>query len=93
MLVIVLRIGAIPNDDARWCLTLAGKVLDGQSLYVDVIEVNPPATMFLYLVPAWLERVSGFSGEFFVDALVFFAAALSLWLSARILRPTAMSGG
>ncbi len=92
-LAVVLRCGAITNDDVSWCLTLAEKVLDGQRLYVDVIEVNPPATMFLYLVPAWLGRVSGLPGEFFVDALVFVAAALSLWLSARILRTTAMSGG
>jgi hypothetical protein len=65
---------------------MAEKVLDGQRLYVDIIEVNPPATMFLYLVPALLARLSGVPTEFFVDVLVFLAVALSLWLSHRILR-------
>ncbi len=86
VLAIVLRHVAIVNDDVSWCLTLAEKVLDGQRLYVDVIEVNPPATMFLYVVPALLGRVSGLPAEFFVDALVLLAVALSLWLSSRILR-------
>jgi len=73
------------HPDVSWGLTMAEKVLDGQKLYVDVIEPNPPATMFLYVVPAWLARLAGLRAEFVVGALGLFAAALSLWLAGRIL--------
>ena len=86
VLAVILRHGAIPNCDVSWGLTMADKVLDGQRLYVDIIEVNPPATAFLYIAPALLGRLTGVPAEFFIDALVFLAAGLSLWLSARILR-------
>jgi hypothetical protein len=86
VLAVFLRHVLVANTDVSWDLTMADKFLDGQRLYVDIIEVNPPATMFLYVVPALLGRLSGMPAEFFVDALVFLAAGLSLWLSGRILR-------
>ncbi len=73
------------HPDVSWCLTMAEKFLHGQRLYVDFIDPNPPATMFLYVVPAWLAGLTGVRGEFVVGVLVLFAAALSLWLAARIL--------
>ncbi len=85
VLAVVLRHFLVANTDVSWDLTMAEKVLDGQRLYVDIIEVNPPATVFLYLAPALLGRLSGVPAEFFVDALVFLATGLSLWLSGRIL--------
>lgn len=85
VLAVVLRQILVANTDVSWDLTMADKVLDGQRLYVDVIEVNPPATMFLYLMPALLGRLSGLPAEFFVDLLVFLAVGLSLWYSGRIL--------
>jgi hypothetical protein len=85
VLAVVLRQILVANSDVSWDLTIADKVLDGQRLYVDVIEVNPPATMFLYVVPALLGRLSGIPAEFFVNMLVFLAAGLCLWLSAGIL--------
>jgi hypothetical protein len=95
LVAIVLRHIVVPNSDVSWDLTLADKVLDGQRLYVDLIEVNPPATVYLYMVPAILGRWSGLPAELFVDALVFLAAGLSLWLSCRILSRAGilLSGG
>jgi hypothetical protein len=37
------------NTDVSWEITLSEKVLDGQRLYTDLIELNPPASTFLYL--------------------------------------------
>jgi hypothetical protein len=92
LLAVVLRHGATINDDVSWCVTLAEKVLDGERLYVDLIEINPPATMFLYVIPVLMERLSGLPAESFVDALVFLAAAISLWLSSHIMRGSGIDG-
>ena len=86
VLAVFLRHVLVANTDVSWDLTAADKFLDGQRLYVDVIEVNPPATVLLYVVPALLGRLSGIPAEFFVDVLVFLAIGLSLWLSGRVLR-------
>jgi hypothetical protein len=75
----------VANPDVSWGLTMAEKIVNGQQLYVDVIETNPPAAMFLYVVPAWLAGLAGVRAEFVVGVLVLFAAALSLWLAGRIL--------
>jgi hypothetical protein len=82
---VVLRHVLVPNSDVSWDLTIADKMIDGQRLYVDIIEVNPPATVYLYMLPALLGRWTGMPAELFVDMLVFAAAGLSLWLSSRVL--------
>ena len=82
---VVLRHFVVANCDVSWDLTVADKMLDGERLYTDIIEVNPPATIYLYMLPAIIGRLSGLPAEFFVDALVFAAAGASLWLSGRIL--------
>jgi hypothetical protein len=85
LVAVALRAIVVANADVSWGLVMAEKWLDGARLYVDIIEVNPPATVFLYAVPIVLERVSGARAEIFVDALVFLAVGLSLWLAGRIL--------
>lgn len=91
VLAIVMRDAL--TTDVSWGLTMADKVLDGERLYVDIIEVNPPATVFLYMLPALLGRLSGLPAEFFVDVLVFATAGVSLWLAGRILRRSEISLG
>jgi hypothetical protein len=85
IVAVALRNFEFANVDVSWFLTIAEKWLDGQRLYVDIVDVNPPASMFLYVVPALLARLSGLPAEFTVDALVFVSVGLSLWLAARIL--------
>jgi hypothetical protein len=86
VLAVVLRHVVVANSDVSWGLTMAEKWLDGQRLYVDVIEVNPPATVFLYVVPVAFGRLLGLPAEIMCDALVFAAIGLSLWLGNHILR-------
>ena len=37
------------NTDASWEITLSEKILDGQRLCTDLIELNPLVSTFLYL--------------------------------------------
>ena len=81
-----LRLVLVANTDVSWLITLSEKVLDGQRLYVDLIEVNPPASVFLYLPLVALARVLALRPEVVVDAGVFFAIGVSLGLASHILR-------
>jgi len=86
VLAIALRFVTSANTDVSWGLTMAEKWLAGARLYVDLIEVNPPATVFLYVTPVVLGRATGLAPEAMVDVLVFAAIGFSLWLSIRTLR-------
>ena len=54
----------IPLDaDVSWLITVCERVLSGARLYVDVIEVNPPASVWLYLPLVWLAQAIGVRPE------------------------------
>jgi hypothetical protein len=82
---IILRHRMATNADVSWLITLAEKALDGERLYVDAWETNPPASIFLYVVPVALARTIGLRPELVVDACIFAAAGASMWLAGRIL--------
>jgi len=42
------------NHDAALLLRLAERWLEGERLYVDMIDVNPPLVVWLLAIPAWL---------------------------------------
>src|SRR5437016_89322 len=46
---IVLRHLVAANTDVSWLLTAGERILDGQRLYVDVIETNPPMAVLVYI--------------------------------------------
>jgi hypothetical protein len=74
------------NTDVSWEITLSEKILDGQRLYVDLIELNPPASTFLYLPAVALARALGLAPEIAVDALVLTGALISLVIAGDIVR-------
>jgi hypothetical protein len=82
--LVMLRI--LPtNLDVSWGLTMAEKWLDGARLYIDLIEVNPPATVFLYVMPVVIARHTGLSPEVTANGLIFLGVAVSLGVTGRIL--------
>ena len=85
LLAVLLRLIIGTNMDVSWLITVGEKVLDGQRLYVDLIEVNPPASVLLYLPALLVERAIGLPAEIGVDVLVFFAACCGIFLAGRIL--------
>ena len=47
------------NVDVSWLLVIGERVLDGQRLYVDIVEINPPMAVFAYLPGIALARAIG----------------------------------
>ncbi len=80
------------NTDTSWLILVAHRMLDGERLYVDVWDTNPPFSVLLYLPMAWLERLTGLRAETWTSLALFAALAVSLWLSAAILRRTVSMG-
>jgi hypothetical protein len=83
---VALRHFLAANTDVSWLLTAGERMLDGQRLYIDVIETNPPMAVLVYIPGIAIARALGLPAEVVTDGLVFAAIFVSLALAARILR-------
>lgn len=75
------------NCDVSWLITIAERLLDGARLYRDIEEVNPPASVLLYVPAVALARLLGLRPEALTVALVAVLAILSVRHAGRILPP------
>jgi hypothetical protein len=74
------------NTDVSWLLVIGERMLDGQHLYRDIIEINPPMAAFAYLPGVALARVLGVDPRHVIDAQLLLLAAASLFAVSRIVR-------
>ena len=86
LVAILLRQFVPLNTDVSWLLVVCERMLDGQHLYRDIIEINPPMAAFAYLPGAALARVLGVDPRHVIDAQLLLLAAASLVAVSRILR-------
>ena len=90
---IALRFNSEINHDTGWYLYVAGGLLDGKQLYTDFVEVNPPLVMWLTVPAVMMSRATGVASVSVLYLLFFAMSAVTLFLSARYLRPvTGISG-
>jgi len=72
--------------DVSWLLTVNDHLLAGQRLYVDIIETNPPASVWLYWPGAALARAIGAAPELVTASWVFALGAGAIALAWSIHR-------
>ena len=88
LLVAALAIGILaPLPDVSWLTLAAERMLQGQRLYTQVMEVNPPLSVLLYVPPVLLAGALGVTPETASAWLCVLAIAFSLALSGALLRP------
>ena len=86
VIAIALRQIVPLNTDVSWLLVVCERMLDGQHLYGDIIEINPPMAAFAYLPGVALARLIGIDPRHVIDAQLLLLAAASLFAVSRILR-------
>lgn len=79
--------------DVSWLITVCEKILDGERLYIDVLETNPPFAVILYMPGVLFARVTGLTPEWATYALACVYVLISLALAARILPQYVADGG
>ena len=89
---VVLRAVLPFNVDVSWWLIVGERVLDGQHLYRDILETNPPMAGIVYFIAVALARLSGLRAEIVTLALIFGLIAGSLALTWRLLRDSSIPG-
>ncbi len=82
----LMIIPAILSEDTYWLLYLGQQMVNGVTPYVDFFEVNPPLIIWLNIPPAWLAQVADLPLVGTFKAYMYALIALSLWLSAQLIR-------
>jgi len=72
------------NHDVAAIAQFAERWIDGERLYVDLVDVNPPLIFVLHAIPAWLARAVGGNGLFAVGLSVTALLCWSLLLCAWV---------
>lgn len=83
---IPINIGSLPAD-VSWLITVCDMMLSGSTLYVDILETNPPFAPMLYMPGVLLARTLGISLEAGTHLIAYAAMIGSLLVSVRILPP------
>ena len=76
-----------PLPDISWLSVAAQRMLHGERLYSQVLEVNPPLSVLLYVPAVLLAELSGLTPETVTAILCLLGAVVSLALSGVILNP------
>ncbi|MER8700855.1 hypothetical protein [Mesorhizobium sp. M1273] len=77
---------AIPtNVDVSWLLVVCDRLLGGERLNTDIVETNPPFSIWLYMPFMLLEKLTGMRAEFWLTLGVVCLSLASLFVSVRIL--------
>jgi len=90
-IILLIALVSIPlhldhtSPDVSWLITVAEKVMAGKTLYVDILETNPPLPALLYLPAVVGGRAVGLSPETALIIIVYVAGLLTLLLTAWIL--------
>lgn len=74
----LIQIPLVLNADLGCLLTLNEKILDGRQLGVDLFELNPPLSVYMYMPAAWLARLTSVAPELVVIILVIIEIACAL---------------
>ena len=73
-------------QDVAWFIHVANQLLQGKTLYVDIIEVNPPLGMWLIVPIVWLANLFHIDSVIAVDTTLLLASAAVLTLCNRYLK-------
>ncbi len=86
LLVLGARAVSKQNVDISWVLTLGERMLEGQRLYIDLIELNPPAAVWFYMPAIVIGRLFGMRPELVVELQVLAEIAGCVWFTLHVLR-------
>jgi len=74
------------NPDVSWLLTVNERILAGATPYRDVVELNPPASILLYRLPALVGNLLSVRPEWVVAATVALLVGAALAYAADFIR-------
>ncbi|WP_313588686.1 hypothetical protein [Aquidulcibacter sp.] len=80
---LVLALILEPTTDISWRQFIAGQILDGKTLYRDIIDLNPPLWFWAAIPFVWLGEVFGINVQAVAMALAHLSSLVALWMFAK----------
>jgi hypothetical protein len=80
------------NFDSSLILSISQRWLDGERLYIDLVDVNPPLIFAVNLIPAVIAKFTGISAPLVLVLCILTLIAVAFWLSVKTL-PAALHNG
>jgi len=72
-----------PATDIAWRYFIAGGILDGKTLYRDVIDLNPPLWFWAAIPSVWIGKVLGVGAHVAAMTLAHLSGLIALWMFAK----------
>jgi hypothetical protein len=85
LFTIVVQLRSPTATNVSWLLVVGNRMLAGDRLYTDIVEMNPPASVLLYLPEVWIGRTFGLKAEHVLLVFVLLCLLAALAFSYRIL--------
>jgi len=82
----LVQLGNPGVTDVSWLIVVGERVLNGEQLYKDVLEVNPPASLLIYMPAIAHARWLGVRAEYVVLAGMLAVSAVAILGAGRILK-------
>lgn len=71
--------------DVSLLISIGERVLNGERIYVDILETNPPASVFIYLPAVWIAKHMGIQAEYILWIQTIAVLVAALWFAGRLL--------
>ena len=72
-----------PTTDITWRSHIAGEILQGKTLYRDIIDLNPPLWFWAAIPSVWLGQIFGVGTHVVAMTLAHLGAVFAVWMFAK----------
>ncbi|WP_247984810.1 hypothetical protein [Bradyrhizobium sp. 186] len=90
---LLVQVPVVLNPDLGCLLSEGEQILDGRKLGVDLFELNPPLSVYLYMPAALLARMTGIAPEIIVIILVMIEIVGALFMIDRVASAAKLGAG
>ncbi len=80
---LISAVALSPAADIAWRYFIAGGVLEGKTLYRDVIDLNPPLWFWAAIPSVWIGDVLGVGAHVAAMTLAHLSSLIALWMFAK----------
>lgn len=80
---LISAVALSPAADIAWRYFVAGGILEGKTLYRDVIDLNPPLWFWAAIPSVWIGNLFGAGAHIAAMSLAHLSCLIALWMFAK----------
>ena len=80
---LISAVALSPAADIAWRYFIAGGILEGKTLYRDVVDLNPPLWFWAAIPSVWIGNVLGVGAHVAAMTLAHLSSLIALWMFAK----------